>query len=88
MNVKAHPRVQKYLLELSREERERVKKKLRELGSDPYKPRPGVDIKRPKGRKHYLYRLRVGSHRFEYFVEERTVWIDGAFRRERGYRAK
>ena len=33
-----------------------------------------------------MYRLRVGDHRFEYFVDEGKVWIDNAFKRERGYR--
>jgi len=30
--------------------------------------------------------LRVGDHRFEYFIEDGRIWIDEAFRRGRGYR--
>lgn len=86
MRVKIHPRVKKYLQGLPKKERKSVKEKLKKLGDDPFKPRPKVDIKKLKGKKHDLYRLRAGSHRFEYFVEEETVWIDEAFRRGRGYR--
>jgi len=33
-----------------------------------------------------MYRLRIGDYRFEYFVEEKTIYVVEAFRRERGYR--
>ena len=51
-----------------------------------FKPRPGIDIKKLKGRDKTLYRLRVGDYRFEYFVEKDTVYVIDAFRRERDYR--
>lgn len=86
MEVRIHPRVRKYLQKLPEDEKSSVKEKLRNLEDDPYRPRPGVDIKKLEGRKHTMYRLRVGTHRFEYFVEEKTVWIDKAFLRGRGYR--
>lgn len=66
--------------------RKRLKEHLAKLIEDPYKPRSGVDIKKLKGKYHYLYRLRVGDHRFEYFVEEDIIWIEKAFKREKGYR--
>jgi mRNA-degrading endonuclease RelE of RelBE toxin-antitoxin system len=56
------------------------------LVNDPYNSRSGVDIKRLQGRKHDMYRLRVGPHRFEYFVEEGKIWIDEGFTRGKGYR--
>ncbi len=56
------------------------------LKRDPFKPRPGADIKKLKGRDKTLYRLRVGDYRFEYFVEGNTVYVVVAFKRGRGYR--
>ncbi len=84
MEVVIHPRVQKYLENTG--EKERLVKHLKRLADDPYNSRSGADIKKLKGKKHDMYRLRVGDHRFEYFVEEEKVWIDEAFRRGRGYR--
>ena len=79
-----HPRVQKYINESG--EKERLIKHLQRLADDPYNSRSGVEIKKLKGKKHDMYRLRVGDHRFEYFVDERKVWIDNAFKRGRDYR--
>ncbi|KYK28734.1 MAG: hypothetical protein AYK19_05415 [Theionarchaea archaeon DG-70-1] len=67
-------------------EKVRLKEHLSRLIEDPYNSRSGVDIKKLRGKNHDLYRLRVGDHRFEYFVEEDTIWIERAFKRERGYR--
>lgn len=79
-----HPRVQKYINESS--DKERLIKDLKKLASDPYNSRSGVDIKKLRGKKHDMYRLRVGDHRFEYFIDEDKAWIDNAFKRERGYK--
>ena len=79
-----HPRVQKYITESG--EKETLKKYLKRLADDPYNSRSGVNIKKLRGKKHNMYRLRVGDHRFEYFVEEGKIWIDNAFKRGRGYR--
>jgi len=84
MEIRVHPRVRKYLDKS--DEKEKLKEHLQRLIEDPYSSRSGVDIKKLRGKNHYLYRLRVGDHRFEYFVEEGTVWIERAFRREKGYR--
>ncbi len=84
MEIRVHPRVRKYLDKSG--EKEKLKEHLQRLIEDPYNPRSGVDIKKLRGKNHYLYRLRVGDHRFEYFVEEDTVWIERASKRERGYR--
>ncbi len=56
------------------------------LKDDPFRPRPGADIKRLKGKNKTLYRLRVGDYRFEYFVEGNIVYVVEAFKRSRGYR--
>jgi len=85
MEVVIHPRVKKYL-ENDTDEKERLVKHLKKLADDPYTSRSGVDIKKLKGKTHDMYRLRVGEHRFEYFIEEGKIWVDEAFRRGRGYR--
>jgi len=85
-SVLIHPDVAKFLDKLSEDERRRCVEALRRLKEDPFKPRPGVDIKRLKGRDRSMYRLRVGDFRFEYFVEGNTAYVVDAFRRERGYR--
>ena len=83
MEVRVHPQVKKYLDESG--EKERLKEGLRKLGDDPFTSRSGADIKKLKGKTHDLYRLRIGEHRFEYFVEDEVVWVQKAFRREKGY---
>ncbi|MBD3282779.1 type II toxin-antitoxin system RelE/ParE family toxin [Candidatus Pacearchaeota archaeon] len=79
-----HPRVRKFIDESG--EKEKIKKHLKKLSSDPYHSKSKVDIKKLKGRKHDMYRLRLGDYRFEYFIDEEKIWIDNAFKRERGYR--
>ena len=84
MEIMIHPRVKKYLNESG--QIERLIKHLKKLADDPYYSRSRVDIKKLKGKKHDMYRLKVSDHRFEYFVDEEKVWIDHAFKRGRGYR--
>ncbi|MDQ1282468.1 MAG: mRNA interferase RelE/StbE [Euryarchaeota archaeon] len=83
MQVQVHPRVKKYLDECG--EKDRLKEGLGRLGEDPFTSKSGLDIKKLKGKTHDVYRLRIGEHRFEYFVEDGSVWVQNAFRRERGY---
>jgi len=85
-SVLLHPDVVKFLDRLPEEDRKRCVNALRMLKEDPFKSRPGADIKKLKGRDKTLYRLRVGDYRFEYFVEGNTVYVVEAFRRGRGYR--
>ncbi len=84
MEVRIHPRVVDYIEEVG--EKDRIKEKLENLEENPYKSRSGADIKKLKGKENEMYRLRIGPHRFEYFVEEGIVWVENAFRREKGYR--
>ena len=79
-----HPRVHKYINESG--EKERLIKHIQKLADGPYNSRIGVDIKKLKGKKHDMYRLRVGEHRFEYFVDVGIIWLDNSFLRGRGYR--
>ena len=51
------------------------------LKVDPFTSR-SRGTKKLKGKKKTMY-LRVGDFRFEYFVEENTVYVVEAFRRER-----
>ncbi len=84
MEIFIHPRVKKYLDESG--EKEGLIKHLKKLTDDPHNKRSGADVKRLKGKKHDMHRLRVGNHRFEYFIDEGKVWIDNAFKRGRSYR--
>ncbi len=84
MEIMLHPRVKKYLEDCA--EKEKVIEHIGRLAGDPYNTRSGVDIKKLKGKRHDMYRLRVGEHRVEYFVEENKIWIDDVFYRGRGYR--
>ncbi len=84
MDIVIHPRVKKYIEESG--ERERIISQLKMLSEDPINKRSGVDIKRLLGKKHEMFRLRIGAHRFEYFVEDDKIWVDEGFRRGRGYR--
>ena len=68
MDIRVHPRVKKYLDESG--EKDRLKQGLAGLGEDPFTSRSGLDIKKLKGKTHDVYRLRIGEHRFEYFVED------------------
>ena len=84
--IKLHPNVVKYLDQLSDSERRKCMKTFDELSCDAFTKRPKCDIKKLKGRKEDLLRLRLGEHRFEFFVEEGNIWILSAFKRGRGYR--
>ena len=84
MDIMIHPRVRKYIHESG--EKERIIPVLERLVHDPCTASSGMDIKKLKGKKHDMYRLRIGDHRFEYFVEDGKIWIDNAFLRGRGYR--
>ena len=84
--IKLHPNVVKYLDRLSDSERRKCMKAFDELSCDAFTKRPKCDIKKLKGRKGDLFRLRLGEHRFEFFVEEGNIWVLSAFKRGRGYR--
>ena len=62
-----------------------IKKKLRELEKDPYRPRAKVDIKKMKGPKRDYYRLRIGNYRAIYIVEGNKVKIAKILPRSKAY---
>ncbi|MFB6245419.1 MAG: type II toxin-antitoxin system RelE/ParE family toxin [Candidatus Nanohaloarchaea archaeon] len=84
--MRLHPDIRDYLDELKYSDTDRSENSLKKLGEDPYRSRPKCDIKKLKGKDKEMYRLWIGDHRFEYFVEDNKVWVIEAFRRGRGYR--
>ena len=80
--VRLHPEVSKYLAKLAQrapKDAERCIDALRELSSDPFTSRSGVDIAPWKG-PEFDYRIRIGRHRFGYRVDkgEKLVLVDAA----------
>jgi mRNA interferase RelE/StbE len=74
------------LRKLSKKERDRIVKALRELEEDPLTPRPGVDTRALEGTDPKKHRLRVGPYRIIYAVIRSEVKVIEVFRRGRGYR--
>lgn len=64
--------------------RERVLKGLSELAKDPYRARPGADIK-PLRPDLGMYRLRVGEYRAFYVVDGETVYVTDLLHRSHAY---
>jgi len=58
-----------------------------ELEIDPYRARPGCDIKRISGQDH-SFRLRIGDLRVLYEVDVQTevIYVTAIFTRGKGYR--
>ena len=71
----------KYMKSLDKDDARMIKSHINELRQDPYTPRPQCDIIREKGKRPPLYRLRVGRHRAEFFIEEDTIFISKMFLR-------
>ena len=72
--------------ELPSKERRRVVRGLEALGTDPFTPRSGCDVKKLEGGDPAKYRLRVGEWRAVYVVIEDEIRIISIFRRGQGYR--
>jgi len=83
--VLLHPDVIKYLDSLQSKENERCYNSLRCLEEDPFTSRPNCDIKKIKGKRKAIYRLRVGNHRFRYIIQGKEVLVREGFPRGRGY---
>ncbi len=78
------PKAEKYLVGLDDKNYARIKESIAELKKNPYRPRPMVDIIKLRGFKAPpMYRMRVGRHRLEYFVDEndKTITVTDAFPR-------
>jgi len=72
---------QKYMKSLDRPDARKIKAHINELRQDPYTPRSQCDILKEKGKRPPLYRMRVGKHRVEFFIEEDTIFISRMFQR-------
>ena len=68
-------------------QRKRVKDALASLENDPFRRRPGSDIKKlVTPDEPSLYRLRIGDYRAIYFVVENEVKVTEIIHRSKGYR--
>ena len=65
-------KVQKFIDSLSKKIREKIKKRLVKLKSDPYW---GQDIKKMKGREGQVFRLSIGKIRIIYRVQKDDIEI-------------
>jgi mRNA-degrading endonuclease RelE of RelBE toxin-antitoxin system len=74
-------RAQKYMKSLDKDDARMIRDHINELRQDPYTPRPQCDIIKEKGKRPPLYRMRVGKHRVEYFIEGDTIFISNMFSR-------
>jgi mRNA-degrading endonuclease RelE of RelBE toxin-antitoxin system len=78
------PKAEKYLVDLDDKNYGRIEKTVEEIKKNPYRKRPKVDIIKLTGyRSPPMYRLRVGRHRLEYFVDEdeKVIQVVDAFLR-------
>ena len=75
----------KQLAEIEAKDKGRVRRGLLQLETDPYRPRPGADIKKLVGADPPLYRLRVGDWRALFFIDGREVKVTSVRRREHAY---
>ena len=77
-------KAEKYLVGLDDKNYARIKESVAEIKKNPYRPRPKADIIKLDGfSSPPMYRLRVGRHRLEYFVDEKdkTITVTDAFLR-------
>ena len=75
----------KQLAETGAKDGARIRRGLNQLQSNPYRPRPGADIKKLVGADPPMYRLRVGDWRALFFIEGKTVKVTSIRRRENAY---
>lgn len=78
------PKAEKYLVKLNQDTYEQIEEHVEELKKNPYQRRPLADIKKLGSFKSpALYRMRIGRHRLEYFVDEskKAIYITKAFPR-------
>jgi mRNA-degrading endonuclease RelE of RelBE toxin-antitoxin system len=77
-------KAEKYLVKLDKDTYEQIEKHVAELRKSPYKRRPLADIRKLGGFKSpAMFRIRIGRHRLEYFVDEseKVIYIINAFLR-------
>jgi mRNA-degrading endonuclease RelE of RelBE toxin-antitoxin system len=77
---------QRNFQQLPNDIQKQMRNALKELQNDPYTSRSHCDIKLLKDTKPRKYRLRVGTYRIIYFIEENEVKVLDLIKREVGYR--
>ena len=83
------PDARKYLDGLDNKRSGNIRKHLKELEKDPFKPRASCDIDIVAGsNRPPMYRLRIGEFRVTYFVEGNEIYVTELFlkRRDSAYR--
>jgi mRNA interferase RelE/StbE len=82
--VMLSPDARKYLDRLDDRRARNIRKHLKELEKDPFKPRAACDIDIVAGSSRPpMYRLRMGEFRAVYFVEEQAVFVTDLFPKKR-----
>jgi mRNA interferase RelE/StbE len=82
--VMLSPDAKEYLDSLNDKRARNIKKHLKELEKDPFKPRADADIDIVAGSgRPPMYRLRMGEFRATYFVEEQAVFVTDLFPKKR-----
>ena len=76
---------QRKFRQLQKNLQNKIKKSLEELQNDPYTPRSNCDVKPLLDTHPKKYRLRVGSFRVIYLVENKDVKVIDLIKREVGY---
>jgi mRNA interferase RelE/StbE len=78
------PDARKYLDSLDKKRAGNIRKHLKELEKDPFKPRAACDIDIVAGSgRPPMYRLRMGEFRAVYFVEEQAIYVTDLFPKKR-----
>jgi mRNA interferase RelE/StbE len=82
--VMLSPDARKYLDGLDKKRAGNIRKHLKELEKDPFKPRAACDIDIVAGSgRPPMYRLRMGEFRAVYFVEEQAIYVTDLFPKKR-----
>jgi mRNA interferase RelE/StbE len=82
--VMLSPDAKEYLDSLDDKRARIIRKHLKELEKDPFKPRVACDIDIVAGSgRPPMYRLKMGEVRATYFVEEQTVFVTDLFPKKR-----
>jgi len=90
--VVLHPRLPRELKTIERAGHKdvvrRILSSLRLLEEDPFRARPGLDLKQLTTSGGAVFRLRVGDYRLLYEVDvaSKKVFVTTVFHRGRGYR--
>jgi len=77
---------QKQFTSLGGSMQERIKSTLKTMENDPFQPHPGANIKELSHTHPTKYRLRIGTYRIIYIVENKTVKVVEVFKRGKSYK--